>query len=140
MQEGGRKTKSRLWLARRRKHLRQKQVARLLGQRSIDQVFRYETGTRVPRLEIAIKLEIVFNEPIQSLFKDLYESARNEIQSAGGVVQQELPKIGGHFWCDHSNLLAQSAPSSQELDKARTHIIELNNRVSELLNRSGPAA
>src|SRR5438270_11681560 len=90
---GKNKTHNRLWLARKRKGLGQKQVAVLLNHRTVDQVSRFEKGLRLPNLETALRLEIIYNTPLSSLYKDTYERLREEIKQK----IQDSPSLRASF-------------------------------------------
>ena len=63
-----------LWQARQRSGLTQKTIAHLLGRKFTDEISRYENGQRIPTLQTALKLEIIYRVPIRLLF---YEKYRN---------------------------------------------------------------
>src|SRR5688572_3524715 len=81
MKSGGKnKIQNRLWITRKRRGLEQKQVAYLLNHRTVNQISRYENGSRMPTLLAALKLEIIFGVPARLLFPDLHEQLRAEIR------------------------------------------------------------
>src|SRR5437870_13110734 len=80
MKGGKNKTENRLWIARKKRGFEQKQVAHLLNHKSVDQISRYENGSRLPKLQTALKLEIVYGVPLRLLFTDLYSQLRTEIK------------------------------------------------------------
>jgi transcriptional regulator with XRE-family HTH domain len=63
---------------RRSYALKQKELASLLGIKSIGHVSRLERGGRVPSIEIAIACEILTGEPIKSLFSDTYAAVEQK--------------------------------------------------------------
>jgi transcriptional regulator with XRE-family HTH domain len=65
--------------ARMRCGLEQKQVELLIGQPKTGQISRYESGERIPSLETALKLEIIYKTPIRILFQTTFEQFQNEI-------------------------------------------------------------
>src|SRR5581483_9073842 len=69
-----------LWQARKRRGLRLKQVALLLGHRTYDQICRYERNFRTPSLSSAIKLELIYGVPVRRLFSDITKKAANHLQ------------------------------------------------------------
>lgn len=143
MDGGKNKTNRDLQLARKRRALGQKQVAHLLGHRTVDQISRYESGSQLPSLKIALKLEIILGVPMRFLFKDLYSQLRSEVsekQKTGGSFQQELPKMASDDRCSYTDLLASPHPSSEDLDNVRAHIIKMNNRFSQHLTARQPAS
>src|SRR2546421_8984869 len=81
MPHGGRKTiENRLWQTRKRRGLEQKQIAYLLNHHTPDQVSRYELGTRLPTLETALLLEMIYGAPLRVLYKDLYERLQGKLR------------------------------------------------------------
>jgi transcriptional regulator with XRE-family HTH domain len=57
----------------------QKQVARLIGHSKTAMLSRYEHGERVPPLRAAFKLMLLYRLPLQELFKEEFEVAREEL-------------------------------------------------------------
>ena len=70
-----------LWTYRKRFGLSQKQAAFLLDHKTTSQLSRYEKGTKVPGLETALKLEILYRVPVAFLFYDCYQKLKDEIRS-----------------------------------------------------------
>jgi transcriptional regulator with XRE-family HTH domain len=64
------KFNNRLWQARRRKGLEQKQVAYLLGHKSADLLSRYERGARTPNLRTLLKLSHIYAVSVGELFPE----------------------------------------------------------------------
>jgi transcriptional regulator with XRE-family HTH domain len=79
---------------RRRMRYSQRSVARLLGHKSHAAVSSYEHGRVLPKLEIALRLEIILRTPLAFLFPDLHDSLKKEIRdhesSMAGFGQQAL--------------------------------------------------
>jgi len=71
-----------LWIARKKRRLSQKQVARLLGHKSTATLSRYERGGRPPPLIIAIKLAIVYQSSVEGLFPGLHREIKVEVLKA----------------------------------------------------------
>jgi transcriptional regulator with XRE-family HTH domain len=67
-------------LARQRLGLSMKDVAAVLGHRDTATLSRWETGDILPSLPTALKLEIVYRQPIAFLFPHLYTSLREHIR------------------------------------------------------------
>src|SRR5262245_24983210 len=79
--QGGKiKTRNRLWSARKRRNLRQKQVALLLG-KTIQEISRYETGSRVPELYTLLALEVIYKKPLHTLFPETHKQVLKDLQS-----------------------------------------------------------
>ncbi len=62
--------------------LARKKVARILGYTRTSSLIRFENGERLPNLETALKLEILYRRPVAFLFPDLYVALREEIRAA----------------------------------------------------------
>lgn len=132
---GENKTRNRLWLARKRRGLKQKQVAYLLGHHNIDQVSRYENGLRLPKLQAALRLEIIFGLPVRLLFKDLHDQLRDDIRQRAEVshaLKESLKDTLGDGICSYADLLNDADISSEQLENAARHAREMVNRVSDL--------
>lgn len=69
-----------LLLYRRRMGFSQKHVARLLG-KDIAMLSRYEKGTSLPPILIALRLGIIYRVPVEFLYGTVYEVMREEIRS-----------------------------------------------------------
>src|SRR5919202_4553686 len=94
MSPGGRKTvENLLWQTRKRRQLEQKQVAYLLDQHTPDQVSRYELGTRLPTLETALLLEMIYGAPLRVLYKDLYERLQADLRERF----EHIPQLKGRL-------------------------------------------
>ena len=133
---GTTKTHNRLWLARKRRGLRQKQVAFLLNHHTVDQISRYEKGLRVPTLETALRLEIVYQTPLRLLFADLYEKLQGEIkqkmQGSAGLQSTAGEQEDLREFCAYAELLSMPSLSQAERDKVRRHVIDLTRRMAYL--------
>jgi transcriptional regulator with XRE-family HTH domain len=137
---GGRSLKqNRLWIARKRRGLVQKQVARLLDT-SIDEISRCERGVITPGLEIALGLEIVYGLPVRLLFKNLYEDLQSRIiekisrqESLKRVYEETLisgQQIGES--CAYQDLLQMTNLSAVDAAKIRNHITQLAKKLAYL--------
>lgn len=141
MHVGGKhKTHNRLWLARKRRRLRQKQVAYLLNHHTVDQISRYEKGLRVPTLETALMLEIIYATPLRVLFKELYERLQDDIGARARDAQsikslaEGLNQGEGEMksFCTYGELLSVPSLSQPELDEVRKHVTHLARRIAYL--------
>lgn len=130
------KNKHRLWQARHKAGLEQKQVALLLGHRSTDQISRYERGTRTPTLKTALKLEIIYGIPVRLLFQEHYEQSRREsaesnerhhlkvrLEERSRLTPQE--RLEHEKFCSYAELLKLPRPTLLELETVRRHVISL---------------
>lgn len=142
MPSGGRKTvENRLWQTRKRRGLQQKQVAYLLNHHTPDQVSRYELGTRLPTLETALLLEIIYGAPLRILYKDLYERLQTEVKERFERVPQLQDRIAEFLsndvlreYCAYLDLIQTGHPAQADLIKARRHVTELAKRLANLLS------
>lgn len=64
---------------RRRRNLKLRQVATLVGLRSVSHVSHWEKGRKLPTLQNALKLSAIIKCPVEVLFFDLFDSIRREI-------------------------------------------------------------
>jgi transcriptional regulator with XRE-family HTH domain len=138
-QGGKTKTQNRLWLARKRRGLGQKQVAYLLD-KNVDEISRYERGIRIPSLETVLGLELIYGIPARLLFKDVYEQLQAEI-SARTPSQEVLKAIypeasaegqlSGEY-CSYQEILNLQSGSAQERSKVRDHITKLAKKLAGL--------
>lgn len=72
---------NKIWYYRKRIRLGQKQVAYLMGLKSVAHVSHYERGAKIPKLENAIKLEVVLGVPLSFIFDDLASRIRKEVHA-----------------------------------------------------------
>jgi transcriptional regulator with XRE-family HTH domain len=133
-------TRNKLWITRKRVGLSQKQLASLLNHKTADQVSRYERGSRIPTLLIALQLEIALRTPLKLLFPDLYEQLRQEVHQK---VQRQplltktyrdtlLTELENYQCCTVADLLDKPHPSETDKVKARSHATELTRKISYL--------
>lgn len=133
------KLHNRLWQARKRAGLGQKQVAALLAHHTADQVSRYEKGCRVPNLETALRLEIIFRTPIRHLFGDLHQLLLEDIEGKTKDVMgfqslyAELTACGQFgVFCSHAEALLTPDISKTQEDAVRGHVTLLARQLAEL--------
>lgn len=138
------KTNNRLWQARHKAGLEQKQVARLLGHKNCDQISRYERGVRVPGLRIALKLELIYGIPISNLFPEHYQRYRAEIaaNTSGNVLlplesTDEAERLTEAHVCTFDNLMLKKKPDASEIQAANKHTIRLIEKISDVIHRRG---
>ena len=131
---------NRLWLARKRRGLGQKQVAYLLNQHTADQVSRYEHGVRLPTLEVALVLEMIYGTPVRVLFADLHDQLQAELSDRLRNVPQLKEFALRHLtpdgqvreYCAYADLLAESHPAPVDQVKVRRHVTELAKKLAYL--------
>jgi transcriptional regulator with XRE-family HTH domain len=124
---------NRLWLARKRRGLSQKQVAYLLNQRGIDQISRYEQGARLPSLEHALRLEIIYGMPVRLLFKERFDelelevrqriSDRAPLRSLYGALATNKESLADY--CAFADLLTMPNAPAADLGRVRDHVTDL---------------
>jgi transcriptional regulator with XRE-family HTH domain len=133
-------TRNKLWIARKRVGLGQKQLASLLNHKTSDQISRYERASRIPTLRMALKLEIALRTPLKLLFPELYEKLREEIRQK---VQHNplllktyrdtlLTESESQECCTIADLLDKPHPSELDKIKARSHATKLTNKIAYL--------
>ena len=143
MSGGKNKFQRRLWLARNRRNLKQKQIAYLLGNKSLDQVSRYENGSRVPTLQTALKLEVILGVSVRALFPQLYAELRSEIRERASASRGLREKLGDVLFddnCSYEGLLVESNVPMEVREKIHRHaafLINTLNRMPEDLKREG---
>ena len=141
------KINNRLWQARHKRGLEQKQVARLLGHINCDQISRYERGVRMPNLRTALKLELIYATPVSNLFPDHYNVFRTEIAANTSSHnplplpdEQAIERLPDAHVCTYGTLLRQKKPSAVEIDEASRHTIKLIRKISEVIGEQKPPA
>ncbi len=155
--EGKTKLNNRLWQARHKIGLEQKQAARLLGHKTCDQISRYERGSRLPGFKTAMKLTILYGASLEELFPEHYKRFSREVQikaesyaaslksgsrngatNIGNVFEasanQSLSKESSQDapLCHYARLLENSSPSKTELEAVRKHVIKLVRTMTRL--------
>lgn len=133
-----RRFNNRLAIVRRRKLLNQKQVSGLLGNKSNDQISRYERGVQVPNLKNALKLGRIYNIPIRVLLDGYYEACRKEIiQESGsdkiGTVPISDDTENDLQFCTFEERLKRKKIDNDTLDQISAHAAKLIRRRAETL-------
>lgn len=140
------KINNRLWQARQRCGLEQKQVARLLGHKNCDQISRYERGARLPGLRIALKLEIIYRTPVSHLFPEHYQNCQTEIAAARTQTDQsgklmcgdENRQLPDAHVCTYESLMLKKKPTASQINAAKKHSIDLIQNIAEVIHRHKP--
>jgi transcriptional regulator with XRE-family HTH domain len=131
---------NRLWLARKRRGLEQKQIAYLLNHQSIDQISRYELGSRFPSLDNALKLEIIYGVPLRLLFKELFDGLEDEVWQRISLSAPLQKRYGNHTaqstglseYCAFAELLTMPNASEANRGKVRQHVTSLAKKLAYL--------
>ncbi len=139
--EGKSKPNNRLWQARHKLGLEQKQVAHLLGHKTCDQISRYERGSRMPSFKTALKLELIYRTPLRLLFPEHLEKFQAEIVSKSAHLQASLPSLGtlpseSDNTCTYLDTISQAEPSEEDVMLARKHAITLHETIADAIHRN----
>lgn len=131
------KNQNRLFLIRKKNGLGQKQIAVLLGHKTIDQISRYERGARQPSLRTALKLQIIYQLPINALFQGYYNKCLDEIKAIAktspdnsGFVSESTAETE---ICTYAELLKPLQVSQRDMEKVGKHVLQLMNARTERL-------
>lgn len=130
---------NRLWQARKRRGLGQKQVSTLLNYKQTDQLSRFEQGARIPSLPHALRLEILYGVPVRLLFHGLCEQLQAELREKAGrrlmwpvIDEAGLAAAGEEEFCLYQELLRSPLLSAVEKDRVRGHITRLARQLAYL--------
>ncbi len=123
--------KNRLAMFRRRMFLERKQVANLLGHKTVDQISRYERGLKMPSLATAMKLEAIYSTPIAMMLDGYFQASQKGIHWAGSLAakKDQDPEID---YCSIEERLKRPKAKPSHLLKAYTHCARLIRRRAEL--------
>jgi DNA-binding XRE family transcriptional regulator len=64
---------------RKKRYLRQRDVTKILGIKDTTDLYRWETGQKMPSLINALKLSVALQCPVELLFFDHYDQVRKEL-------------------------------------------------------------
>ena len=78
-----------LWIARKRRGLGQKSVARRLGHKTASTISEYETGRLTPNLKTALKLAAIYRTPVEQL----YAALNAEVEEEVAIAEQKFGPI-----------------------------------------------
>ncbi len=92
---GRRKINNSLRVARRKRGLSRKQVARLLGYQDVSAITRLEQGTLTPSLKIVVLVELLYRTPIAYLYPELYAALRDELRAKEALLPRRGTRKGG---------------------------------------------
>jgi transcriptional regulator with XRE-family HTH domain len=130
---------NRLWRARKRSGLGQKQVAFLI-EKSVDEVSRYERGLHLPELHTLLALEVVYGIPLRLLFQELFDQVRDRITERINSREALRSKYQALLenndpeqeYCGYEEILKLPGLSAAERDKVRSHVTRVMRRLSDL--------
>lgn len=131
--------KNQLALARQKRSIDQKQVAKLLGLKGIDQISRLERGVKLPSLKTALKLGIIYKIPIRILLDGYFEACWDELKrqekqfSSSGISKVEYDAADLEF-CSIDEKLKSAEITPDDLANAYRHSAELIRRRAEKLD------
>lgn len=131
---------NRLWLARQRTGLSQKQVSTLLGQHWNEQLSRYERGTRTPDVRVALSLELLYSVPVRILFEDVYKKEQQKLVAqlkrfpkTGQTIEERLLRLEtSPDFCTYFDLLNMPNVSQAELISVRRHVKNMLDKMNHL--------
>jgi transcriptional regulator with XRE-family HTH domain len=134
------KNQNRLLLIRKKHGLGQKQIAALLGHKTIDQISRYERGVRMPNLKTALKLQIIYQLPINTLFQSYFNKCFDEIETKAKTSDDNSGFVfdltSNTEFCTYIELLKPAQVSPIDMEKVGKHVLELmNTRTKRLGHR-----
>lgn len=116
-------------MARKRLGYEQKQIARLLGYKTIPQISRYETGQRPPSLKIALKFSIIYKLPVRVLFNIYYDECLKELNSRSKTLDHQplstLNITEPTDYCSYSEMMNFTFLSDLDKKKIQKHILNL---------------
>jgi DNA-binding XRE family transcriptional regulator len=96
---------NRLWRYRKERQLFQKDVARLLGHKTLSLVSEWENGRKTPTLDSALMLAHILKAPVEALFADRALELRSKIDKRAA----KTPEL--HARLDHTDDQRTSKPS-----------------------------
>lgn len=133
---------SSLTLRRKRFGYEQKQIANLLGHKTIYQICRYESGQRTPSLKDAMKLSVIFQIPICVLFESYLskcrEDLKNHLKDSGLNRQFDLENLPHAGYCSYLELMVTENINAFDADKIWHHIKTLVEERSEKILGNQP--
>jgi len=128
---------SRLALKRISLGLEQKQIASLLGQKTIYQYNRLENGQRVASLKDAVKLSLIFRLPIFTLFDSHFQKYEGELRKQLKTSSSsDRIKLENVEYCAFLEMMNSKYIGMENADKIRHHIkVLVEERSKKILDR-----
>lgn len=135
-----RRFKNQLAIIRQRKNIEKKQIAALLGHKSIQQISRYENGVKIPNLRIALKLAQIYGIPIREMLDGYFEACREEVRRQEDrlkftiklTAQNDVPPPDSDY-CTFENVLLGDHIDKATFFKIRRHSALLVRKTAEKL-------
>ena len=127
-----------LWRIRQESGLELKQVAKLLGNRSNQNVAHYEKSNSQPNLQTVIKLMLIYNSDLKEMFPDLFECCRREIQenlkkSASVLSIRDRENLAEHInSCTYEEMLNNPTLTENEKLIIHKHLTKLAKTLAYL--------
>jgi transcriptional regulator with XRE-family HTH domain len=81
---------------RKRAGLSQRDIAALLGDRTVSKVSRYERRRRLPPLRMALAYEAILGKPVSELFGGTYEPIRAEAARRAKLLLAAPVRVSGN--------------------------------------------
>jgi DNA-binding XRE family transcriptional regulator len=75
---------------RKRHALSEEELAFLVDQRAQSAVAQFESGDRVPNLQCALALQVLFRQPPHQMFPDAYEWVEDGVMRRAAVLIEKL--------------------------------------------------
>jgi transcriptional regulator with XRE-family HTH domain len=127
-----------LWRMRKTHGLELKQVARLLGNNSTDNISNYEKSNSMPNLKNTIKLMLIYNSDLKEMFPELFNLCRQEIDLAFKkysfvislpVKEKVMENIN---YCTFEEMSDRPNLSENDANLIRNHITKLAKKQVQL--------
>jgi len=83
--------------SRQRHALTTDEVALLIGQKGKAAVPQFEAGSRVPTLEVALALQVVFGLPPREMFPELFERIEDAVMRRASELHARLDGLTDRF-------------------------------------------
>ena len=85
---------NRLWRYRKERQLFQKEIANLLGHKTLSQVSAWENGQKTPTLDSALMLAHILKAPVEALFADRAQELRAKIDKRAAKAPDLRARLG----------------------------------------------
>lgn len=112
--------RNRLWQLRRERGLEQKQVARLLGYKTSDQLSRFERGTRLPKFENLLKLAVIYRASLEEMFDAHLAHYRAELRERIRLYAKSLPVLSAELTVDSNGETQEKGETTNSAEREST--------------------